>query len=74
MKTLDTVRAKTSVIIKSLRRLDADYRRQLQVMGVIPGATISVIRSAPLGDPMQIQANNTNLGLRKREAALIEVI
>ena len=46
---------------------------RLMEMGLIPGATISVVRSAPLGDPIQIRLRDYHLALRRTEAELIDV-
>jgi len=43
-------------------------------MGVVPGAPIRVIRSAPLGDPIQICLRNYHLALRRTEARAISVM
>ncbi|MGI6093497.1 MAG: FeoA family protein [Negativicutes bacterium] len=48
-------------------------KRRIIDMGLVAGAVISVIKYAPLGDPMEIKVKNFNLSLRKAEAALIEV-
>lgn len=47
--------------------------RRLMEMGVVPGAPITVIRSAPLGDPIQICLRNYHLALRRAEARAISV-
>ncbi len=46
-------------------------RRRLFDMGVTPGANITLIRKAPLGDPMEINIRNYELTLRKSEADLV---
>jgi len=46
---------------------------RLMEMGLIPGASISVVRSAPLGDPIQIKLRDYHLALRRTEAELINV-
>lgn len=48
-------------------------KRRIIDMGIIAGSRISVLKFAPLGDPMEIKVKNFNLSLRKSEAALIEV-
>jgi ferrous iron transport protein A len=48
--------------------------RRLMEMGVVPGAPIRVIRSAPLGDPIQICLRNYHLALRRTEARAISVM
>lgn len=42
-------------------------------MGFIDGATIQVIRHAPLYDPIELKIHNYLISLRKSEAELIEV-
>lgn len=46
---------------------------RLHSMGVIPGAEAKLLRTAPLGDPMQIRIEGTLLSIRKRDARQIQV-
>jgi Fe2+ transport system protein FeoA len=46
---------------------------RLMEMGLVPGASISVVRSAPLGDPIHIKLRDYHLALRRTEAELINV-
>lgn len=46
---------------------------RLHRMGVIPGAEATVLRTAPLGDPMQVRVEGTLLSIRKRDAIQIQV-
>lgn len=41
------------------------YRQKLLSLGMLPGS-FSVIRIAPLGDPIQIETRRMNLILRKK--------
>jgi Fe2+ transport system protein FeoA len=41
---------------------------RLREMGVQPGVSITLVRTAPLGDPLEIQVRGYNLTLRKSEA------
>lgn len=47
---------------------------RLMEMGLVPGAPISVVRTAPLGDPMQICLRNCHLALRRVDAEKITVL
>ncbi|MFC1490456.1 ferrous iron transport protein A [Candidatus Latescibacterota bacterium] len=49
----------------------AGIKRRLMDMGIIIGAKVEMIRSAPLGDPVEIKVHNTLIALRKSEAGLI---
>ena len=42
-------------------------------MGVVPGASVRVIKSAPFGDPLEIRVRGYHLAMRKTEASRIEV-
>jgi Fe2+ transport system protein FeoA len=47
--------------------------RRLMEMGVVPGAPVRVIKSAPLGGPMEIWVRGYHLALRQAEAKTILV-
>jgi len=47
--------------------------RRLMEMGVVPGAPVRVIKTAPLGDPMEIRVRGYHLALRRTEAQTITV-
>ncbi|MGI9056553.1 MAG: FeoA family protein [Pyrinomonadaceae bacterium] len=47
--------------------------KRLMEMGVVPGVSVKVIKSAPFGDPIQILVRGYNLAMRKSEAEAIEV-
>jgi len=46
---------------------------RLMEMGVIPGASIRLIKTAPLGDPIEIEVRGYHLAIRRTEAETIEV-
>ena len=48
--------------------------RRLMEMGVVPGAPIRVIKTAPLGDPIEIRVRGYHLALRRTEAQIISVV
>jgi Fe2+ transport system protein FeoA len=37
-------------------------------MGLLPGTPLKLVRTAPLGDPLEIQVRGYSLTLRKSEA------
>lgn len=47
---------------------DTQYKRRLLSLGVTCGVEFSVVRTAPLGCPVQIEVRGTALTLRKEEA------
>ena len=46
---------------------------RLREMGVLPGTTITLVRTAPLGDPLEVQVRGYSLTLWKSEAEHVEV-
>ena len=48
--------------------------RRLMEMGVVPGVSVKVIKTAPFGCPMQIRVRGYNLALRRAEAESISVV
>ena len=52
---------------------DNAITRRLMEMGVVPGVSVKVIKSAPFGDPIEIRLRGYSLAVRKSEADTIEV-
>jgi ferrous iron transport protein A len=46
---------------------------RLMEMGIVPGAPICVLRTAPFGDPIQVRVRGYHLALRNVEAETITV-
>ncbi len=61
-----------SAIIKKVGGEGA-LRQHFLDMGVIPGAEATVVKLAPMGDPMELQIHGYELSLRIDDAAKIEV-
>ncbi len=51
----------------------SDISRRIMEMGVIPGVTVSVVKAAPFGDPIEVRVRGYSLAMRKTEADAIEV-
>ena len=49
------------------------FRRRVMEMGLTPGAAVTVIRVAPLGDPLELEVRRSRLSIRRAEAAAIQV-
>jgi ferrous iron transport protein A len=47
--------------------------RRLQDLGFVARTTVTVLRHAPLGDPVLYELRGTRLCLRRSEAKLIQV-
>ncbi|MCE5252197.1 ferrous iron transport protein A [bacterium] len=48
-------------------------RQRIMDMGIIEGVMIEMVRSAPLGDPVQIKVLDTLLALRRSEASMLVI-
>lgn len=59
--------------IVSLAQLEPAVKRKLMAMGLLPSSEIRLIRTAPLGDPMQIATSSITLSIQKSLAGQIEV-
>lgn len=47
--------------------------KRLMEMGVVPGVSVRIVKSAPFGDPLEIRVRGYHLAMRKNEADAIEV-
>ncbi len=56
-----------------LNRGDRGYRERLLAMGLTPGTEFTVLRLAPLGDPIELSVRGTSVSLRRGEAELLKV-
>ena len=52
---------------------DRAYCQKLLRMGLVKGAKFTLIRKAPLGDPVEITVKGFNLSLRANEADVLNV-
>lgn len=70
--TLKEVEIGKSAVIKNVGGEGA-LRQHFLDMGMIPGAEVTVVKLAPMGDPMELQIHGYELTLRLVEAAQIEI-
>ena len=47
------------------------FRQRLLAMGLLPGSTFRIVRSAPLGDPIEIETRRSRLALRRKDLQLL---
>ena len=70
--TLKELQIGKSAVIKSVGSHGA-LRQHFIDMGMIPGVEITVVKLAPMGDPMEVQIHGYELTLRLEEADQIEI-
>jgi len=69
---LDELSVGQSAVIQGIDLSDPRYQRLLE-MGLFEGCPVSLIRRAPLGDPLEFKVGDFHLSLRAADARLIEV-
>ena len=72
MKTLRDVEVGGKAVVVKLH-VEGAVKRRIMDMGLTKGTAVSVIKVAPLGDPVQIHVRGYELSVRKADAEMIEV-
>jgi ferrous iron transport protein A len=70
--TLSNVNVGQTVTVAKINGEGA-LKRRIMDMGITRGASISVRKIAPLGDPVEVTVRGYELSLRKADAEFIEV-
>lgn len=70
---LDELEIGKDAIISSVNCADQALRRHILDMGLTPGTEVTLVKVAPMGDPMQLLVRGYELTLRKADAANIGV-
>lgn len=73
LMTLDELEIGKDAIISSVNCADQALRRHILDMGLTPGTEVTLVKVAPMGDPMQLLVRGYELTLRKADAANIGV-
>lgn len=64
---LSALKIGESAVVRGYPRSGAAFLR-LREMGVLPGTRVTLVRAAPLGDPLEIKVRGYLLTLRRSEA------
>lgn len=72
VSTLASVSVGTQAKVKNIIGETAVTRRLME-MGVVPGVSIRVVKTAPFGCPLEIRVRGYNLAIRRSEAQAIEI-
>ena len=59
--------------VVALQSRQKAYRHRLLAMGLTPGTEFTLVRKAPLGDPIEIRLRGYALSLRQHEASLLQI-
>lgn len=72
MNNLRNVKIGETVTVTKLNG-EGPVKRRIMDMGITKGASVTVRKVAPLGDPIQVTVRGYELSIRKADAELIEV-
>src|SRR5690554_550369 len=72
MTLADLTNGQEAIIIKV--KGHGAFRRRILEMGFIKGKKVTVIKNAPLKDPIEYELLNYQVSLRRSEARLVEVV
>ncbi|WP_308616028.1 ferrous iron transport protein B [uncultured Enorma sp.] len=70
---LDELEIGKDAIIESVDSNDSSLRQHIFDMGLTPGTEVTMMKYAPMGDPLEIRLRGYELTLRKADAARIAV-
>jgi len=71
--TLEELEIGEKATVRKLKSSGA-VRRRIMDMGITKGVQVSIVKIAPLGDPIQLLVRGYDLALRREDAKLIEVM
>ena len=71
--TLDRLLPGNDAFISSIECEDKALRSHILDMGLTPGVEVTLIKTAPMGDPLEIRLRGYELTLRKDDAAKITI-
>lgn len=72
LKTVDKLKHGEKGYVVSLGGQGA-LRRHIIDMGITPGAEIIMVKTAPMGDPIELTVRGYELSIRKSEAQTITI-
>lgn len=59
--------------VQMMNGLSNEVRKKLMVMGLLPSTEVTLIRRAPMGDPLQVEVRGVSIAVRESIASAIEV-
>lgn len=73
MTTLDKLGIGKDAVIESIECENKALRSHILDMGLTPGVEVTLVKAAPMGDPLEIRVRGYELTLRKADASRIKV-
>jgi Fe2+ transport system protein FeoA len=72
--TLNILKAGERGVIQRLSDIAPQVRQRLLELGMTKGALVEFIRTAPMGDPIEVRIKGYRLSLRRMEAEAVFVV
>ena len=73
MKTLDKIEVGQTAKVVSIEDSNDKLRSHILNMGLTPGVLVTLIKKAPLGDPLEFRLRGYELALQRKDASKIVV-
>ena len=73
MRTLDELPVGMTAVITNISGKRDSLRRHLLEMGLTPKTEVTLVKTAPLGDPLELKVRGYELTLRKKDAKNISI-
>jgi len=70
---LSDIKVGQKAVVLGFEDSSPSLRQRLLALGFVPGATLSVKRMAPLGDPMELEIAGSLISLRRKEVSFVLV-
>lgn len=72
MTSLDQLKVGARATVAEIDGID-EIAMRLMEMGLTPGAALTILGEAPLGDPLELEVRGYRLSIRRAEAKRIQV-
>lgn len=72
--TLDKLEVGMDAVIASVNCSEISLRKHILDMGLTPGTEVTLVKVAPMGDPIELRVRGYELTLRKEDASHIELV
>lgn len=71
--TLAQLKDSQPALVTTITEKNPELRRRLYALGLVPGTAIERLRTAPLGDPIQVRVGGSSLSIRACDATSVLV-
>ncbi|WP_320127496.1 FeoA domain-containing protein [uncultured Sphaerochaeta sp.] len=73
MRSLKDAKVGDTVVVAKLHG-EGPVKKRIMDMGLVKGVEVFIRKVAPLGDPMELSLRGYELSIRKKDAAIVEIL